>query len=319
MLSVVSGMAPKIFPELRGCVLLLNSAEDLLEMAATWSECRISGSVFGINDCWAMRTGHAHVSNDGESIVCKHTPPGEFATFCMPLISQGKSMGVVHFQSNGKREMQDTLLLLANMFAEQVGLSIANLRLRKALRDQSIRDPLTGLFNRRYLEETLEREVRRAVRASQPLSVIMLDLDHFKKFNDTYGHEAGDMVLRETAASLTRSVRAEDIVCRYGGEEFVIILPTADLDSAHLRAERIRSSCRGLTVVYQGRSVGIITASLGVAALPMHGSTPGQLLDAADAALYRAKEEGRDRVLDAISEDSASSDYADYGVSITPS
>ena len=156
MLSVVSGMAPKIFPELRGCVLLLNSAEDLLEMAASWSECRISGSVFGINDCWAMRTGHAHVSNDGESIVCKHTPPGEFATFCMPLISQGKSMGVVHFQSNGKREMQDTLLLLANMFAEQVGLSIANLRLRKALRDQSIRDPLTGLFNRRYLEETLE-------------------------------------------------------------------------------------------------------------------------------------------------------------------
>jgi diguanylate cyclase (GGDEF)-like protein/PAS domain S-box-containing protein len=305
MLSVVAGMAPKTFPQLRGCVLLLNAAQDSLEVASSWSECRIPRPVFAVSECWAMRTGHMHMNQDGDSIVaCKHVHPGETDCFCLPLISQGKYLGVVHFQAQVAGVLREPLLVSASMFAEQVGLSISNLRLREALRSQSIRDPLTGLFNRRYLEETLEREARRAARAAQSLSVIMLDLDHFKKFNDSYGHDAGDTVLRETAASLTRSVRGEDIVCRYGGEEFVIILPTADLESAHMRAEKIRCNCRELTVVHQGRSVGLITASLGVAALPLHGATPAELLDAADAALYRAKEQGRDRVIDAVSDTS---------------
>jgi diguanylate cyclase (GGDEF)-like protein len=186
---------------------------------------------------------------------------------------------------------------MANMFAEQLGLSVANLRLREALRNQSIRDPLTGLFNRRFLEETLEREIRRAVRSEQALGLLMLDLDHFKKFNDTYGHEAGDSVLRETALFLAKSVRAEDIVCRFGGEEFVVILPLADLHATQARAERIRSKLRDLTVMHQGRSLGMITASLGVSALPDHGTARSALLEAADAALYRAKREGRDRVV----------------------
>ena len=182
------------------------------------------------------------------------------------------------------------------MFAEQVGLSVANIRLRDALRNQSIRDPLTGLYNRRYLEETMERETRRAVRSSQGLGVLMLDLDHFKKFNDTYGHEAGDLVLRETAGFLLKSVRAEDIVCRFGGEEFVVILPLAELKITQARAERIRSRLRELSVVHQGQSLGVITVSVGVAELPQHGATAKELLEAADAALYRAKKEGRDRV-----------------------
>jgi len=186
---------------------------------------------------------------------------------------------------------------MANMFAEQLGLSVANLRLREALRDQSVRDALTGLFNRRYLEETLEREIRRAVRSEHVLGVLMLDLDRFKKFNDTFGHEAGDTVLRETAAFLRRSVRSEDIVCRFGGEEFVIILPLADLKATQARAERIRSKLRELTILHQGKAVGMVTVSVGVAELPQHGTTPKTLLEAADAALYRAKREGRDRVV----------------------
>jgi diguanylate cyclase (GGDEF)-like protein len=155
------------------------------------------------------------------------------------------------------------------------------------------------LYNRRYLTEMMEREIRRAVRAEQSLGVLMLDLDHFKKFNDTYGHDAGDTVLRTAASLLSKSIRVEDILCRFGGEEFVIILPTADLISAHARAERIRSKLRELTVLHQGQSLGMITVSVGVAALPEHGVAPQQLLDAADAALYRAKREGRDRVVDA--------------------
>jgi diguanylate cyclase (GGDEF)-like protein len=187
-------------------------------------------------------------------------------------------------------------MLVAGTFAEQVGLSVSNLRLREALRNQSIRDPLTSLFNRRYLEEMMERETRRAVRAEYGLGVLMLDLDRFKTFNDTYGHDAGDTVLREAAAFLLKSVRAEDIVCRFGGEEFVIILPMADLKATYARAERIRSKVREMTVLHHGQSVGMITVSIGVAALPGHGTAPKGLLEAADAALYRAKREGRDRV-----------------------
>jgi diguanylate cyclase (GGDEF)-like protein len=164
------------------------------------------------------------------------------------------------------------------------------------LRSQSIRDPLTGLYNRRYLEEMLERETRRAVRAEHGLGVLMLDLDHFKSFNDTYGHDAGDTVLRETAAFLLKSVRAEDIVCRFGGEEFIVILPLADLSVTQARAERIRSKIRELQVLHQGLSLGMVTVSVGVAELPQHGTSPKVLIEAADAALYRAKKAGRDRV-----------------------
>ncbi len=296
--AVVSGMAPKIFPELRGAVLLLNSSRDLLEVAMSWSDCQLPASTFVPEDCWALRTGHVHMVATGDSTAeCRHVVSGPGAYACLPLMSQGGAIGVVHFQVIDSGALSEAAMLMANMFAEQVGLSVANLRLREALRDQSIRDALTGLFNRRYLEETLEREIRRAVRSEQVLGVLMLDLDHFKKFNDTFGHEAGDTVLRETAAFLTRSVRSEDIVCRFGGEEFVIILPLADIQATQARAERIRSKLRELTILHQGKTVGMVTVSVGVAELPQHGTTPKTLLEAADAALYRAKREGRDRVV----------------------
>ncbi|HZC22810.1 MAG TPA: diguanylate cyclase [Candidatus Binatia bacterium] len=296
--AVVGGMAPKIFPELRGAVLMLNSSHDQLDVAASWSDCCLPATTFVPGDCWALRLGHAHIVATGDSTaVCRHLVAGQEAYACLPLISQGGAIGVVHFQTIGAGTLSEAVILMANMFAEQVGLSVANLRLREALRDQSIRDPLTGLYNRRYLEETLEREIRRAVRSENLLGVLMLDLDHFKKFNDTYGHDAGDTVLRETAAFLGRSVRAEDIVCRFGGEEFVIILPLADIQTTQARAERIRSKLRELAILHQGKAVGLVTVSVGVAELPQHGTTPKTLLEAADAALYVAKREGRDRVV----------------------
>jgi len=296
--AVVSGMAQKIFPDFAGAVLLFNSSRDALEVAASWAGCQLVGSVFGPLDCWALRTGHLHLVTAGDHTAeCRHAGSIAYAYFCLPLLSQGEAIGIVHFQCNANAELPESILVLASTFADQVGLSVSNLRLREALRSQSIRDPLTGLFNRRYLEETLEREIRRAVRSEQSLGVLMLDLDHFKTFNDTYGHDAGDTVLREAASFLTKSVRAEDIVCRFGGEEFVIILPMADLKATQARAERIRSKLRELVVLHQGQSVGLVTVSLGVAALPDHGTSPRVLIDAADAALYRAKREGRDRVM----------------------
>jgi len=296
--AVVAGMAPKIFSELRGTVLLFNHSRDVLEVVASWSDCVLPASVFAPQDCWALRTGHMHrVSAGDHTAVCKHIGNIDAPYFCLPLISHGEAIGILHFQCIGSVEPPESELLVAGTFGEQIGLSVANLRLREALRSQSIRDPLTGLFNRRYLEEMMERETRRAVRAECGLGVILFDLDHFKNFNDTYGHDAGDTVLRETASFLIKSVRAEDIVCRYGGEEFVIILPMADLKATAARAERIRTRLREMTVLHQGQSVGIITVSVGVAALPDHGTAPKALLETADAALYRAKREGRDRVV----------------------
>ncbi len=142
----------------------------------------------------------------------------------------------------------------------------------------------------------LEREVRRAARAAQSLGVLMIDLDHFKNFNDTYGHDAGDAVLRETGLSLSRGIRAEDFVCRFGGEEFVVILPTANLEAACARAERLRLKMKELTILHHGRSMGMLTVSIGVAVFPEHGLSPKELMAAADAALYEAKRGGRDQV-----------------------
>jgi diguanylate cyclase (GGDEF)-like protein len=229
---------------------------------------------------------------------CAHAEGVKNTYLCAPILAQGETLGVVHFQATDDTPQMDASeLSFKTTFAAQVGLSLANIRLREALRTQSVRDALTGLYNRRYLEETLEREVRRAARAAQSLGFLMIDLDHFKNFNDTYGHEAGDAVLRETALFLAKGIRAEDFVCRFGGEEFVVILPTADLESSRARAERLRLKMRELTILYQGKSLGMVTISVGVAVFPEHGTSPKELMAAADAALYEAKRGGRDKVV----------------------
>jgi diguanylate cyclase (GGDEF)-like protein/PAS domain S-box-containing protein len=295
--SVVAGMAPRIFPDFRGAVLLFNSSRKMLELAVKWGDCALPADVFEPQDCWALRTGHLHYVSAGDPTApCAHVAADRASYLCIPLLSQGEAIGILHFQFTQSEELADSEKSLATTFADQIALSVANLRLREALRNQSIRDPLTGLYNRRYLEEMMERETRRAVRAEHGLGILMLDLDHFKRYNDTYGHDAGDTVLRETASFLVKSVRAEDIVCRFGGEEFVIILPMADLRAAHARAERIRLKIRELSAMHQGESMGVITVSIGVAELPDHGTTAKELVGAADAALYRAKHNGRDRV-----------------------
>ena len=296
--SVVAVMAPKIFPELRGAMLLFSPSRETLEVTETWAECVIPLNSIAPQDCWASRTGHAHVVRVGDqSVKCRHAADLQSSYFCLPLLAHGDAIGVLHFQTVSPDGISDAVLLVARAFAEQAGLSVANIRLREALRDQSIRDPLTGIYNRRYLEEIMERETRRAIRTEHGLGLLMMDLDHFKKFNDTFGHEAGDTVLRETAAFLLKSVRAEDIVCRFGGEEFVVILPMASLPVTEARAERIRSKLSELVITHRGQSLGTLTVSMGVAELPQHGTCTRELLEAADAALYRAKREGRDRVM----------------------
>jgi len=292
------GFAPRIFPSRRGAVALFNPSHNVVEVAGQWDDCQLPVTSFEPESCWALRTGHPHLVLASDTTArCGHAAGVESTYLCVPILAQGEALGILHIQATDQDpSLGEAELSFKTTFAAQVGLSVANIRLREALRAQSTKDPLTGLYNRRYLQEMLDREIRRAIRSEQALGILMLDLDHFKKFNDTFGHEAGDAVLRETGSFLVRSIRAEDFVCRYGGEEFVVVLPTADLRAAEARAQRIRAKLRDLVIMHNGRSLGLITASIGVAALPHHGTSEKELLQAADAALYRAKREGRDRV-----------------------
>lgn len=299
VMAAALGFAPKIFPTVRGAVALLNASRSLAEVIGSWTDCHLSAMDFEPTACWALRTGHSHLVVAGDSTApCTHAAGVKNTYLCIPILAQGETLGILHTQATDETpNLEASELSFKTTFAGQVGLSIANIRLREALRTQSVRDALTGLYNRRYLEEVLEREIRRAGRAAQSLGILMIDLDHFKNFNDSYGHDAGDVVLRETGACLTKGVRAEDFVCRFGGEEFVVILPTADTESSRARAERLRSKMRELTISHQGKSLGMVTISVGVATFPQHGTSPKEIMAAADAALYEAKRGGRDQVV----------------------
>lgn len=282
-----------------GAVYLTSPSRDVIESVASWGTTAAVVPVFDPADCWALRRGQLHhFGNTPTDIPCRHLPePPPGASLCIPLVAQGDAIGVLFLVADGvPSQLSEQAVRLARVIGDQIALAIANLRLRETLRDQSIRDALTGLYNRRYLEETLDREIRRAERSNQPLSVVMFDIDLFKHFNDTFGHDAGDLLLREIGSMLRTWSRHEDIACRYGGDEFVITLPGATLMDARRRAEEIVEASRHLDVRYRGKPVGSVTLSLGVVVHPTHGTTMEALIRAADAALYRAKQHGRARI-----------------------
>jgi diguanylate cyclase (GGDEF)-like protein len=218
-------------------------------------------------------------------------------------MAKGEVLGLLHI--GVKHDAKDPERLVeefketSGVLSELLSLSIANIKLRETLSNQSIRDPLTGLFNRRYMEETLRLELLKSIRKGTGLGIIMADIDHFKEFNDSHGHGAGDTLLVLLSAFLTKKMRASDVICRYGGEEFLILLPETSLEDAVKRAENIREEIKTLIVEYRGQVLGNVTLSLGVSAYPDHGAESEHLLMTADAALYRAKNEGRDRVVSA--------------------
>jgi diguanylate cyclase (GGDEF)-like protein len=182
-----------------------------------------------------------------------------------------------------------------------VALSLASLLLRETLRAQSIRDPLTGLFNRRFLEQALDRELQRAKRRNNSLVVVFLDLDHFKRFNDSYGHDAGDAVLRSMADLFQKHFRGEDVVCRYGGEEFAFILPESSKKDAAKRVEELRQVAVSHRVTFKEQILDFVTFSVGIAAYPENGSAAEELLHTADNCLYESKARGRNCITVATS------------------
>jgi diguanylate cyclase (GGDEF)-like protein len=301
---VVGRFGGQFFPRESGAVFITSASRNLVEARAMWGAFDVDSAMFKPEDCWALRRGRAHVVDDtGSGLLCQHLPGAlPSAYLCIPLMAQGESLGILYLSvSVGSDEpgagWTETKQGLTQTIAEQLGLAVANLKLRDTLKNQSIRDPLTGIFNRRYMEETLERELRRAERSRHFVGVMMVDLDHFKEFNDTYGHEAGDVLLRDLGRLLRSNMRGEDVACRYGGDEFVLILPEASPEATLRRGEQLREALKRLHVSHRGQLIGGVSMSVGIACFPDHGATGEALLHAADTALYAAKNGGRDRVI----------------------
>ncbi|HEU4437192.1 MAG TPA: diguanylate cyclase, partial [candidate division Zixibacteria bacterium] len=300
---VITPSLQKLFPNEPGALCIMNPSRRSVEAVAVWGEPLLGESSFEPENCWALRRGRAHVvGNTDTEVVCQHLSHPLWGGYvCMPMMAHGEALGLLHLQNGPdvsnfspeeRQERMEILKRLAFVTGEQVALNLANLKLRETLSNRSIRDPLTGLFNRRYLEESLERELFRAQRSRQPLGTLMLDLDHFKDFNDTFGHKTGDELLKQMGEFLLTNTRGEDIACRYGGDEFTLILPGANLEVARRRAEELKEIAKGLDGPY-GR---YLTLSIGIAIFPEHGTTKEELLRSADSALYRAKKEGGNRL-----------------------
>jgi diguanylate cyclase (GGDEF)-like protein len=284
-------------------MFLLDATRARSESAASWASPQGLEEVFSPNDCQAVRRGHLYyVADSARQANCRHfagEPPGAYV--CVPMIAQNEVIGTLHFQSSPASPQSwrctDDDIGLINSVAEHAALAIANVGLRERLHEQAMRDKLTGLYNRHYVQEWFGLELRRAQRHNRPVAALMLDIDHFKRFNDTFGHEAGDMVLGELAGVLGRIARKSDVASRYGGEEFLLLLPECPLDAAIRKAEQLREEVERLQVKYRGSKVGVITISIGIAAFPDHADDAGALLRCADDALYLAKRGGRNRVV----------------------
>lgn len=317
--NVITQMMPQLFPCASGMIYVFNASGNFLECAMSWQNLNDANAINanainpnanaanGIaapeqlqpDDCWALRCGQKHRYERGEaSVACEHlSEPLPAVALCVPLLAQGSVLGLLHLRDQNQVSLDHSDRLLVLACAEQIGLAISNLQLRETLRQQSIRDPLTNLYNRRYLEESLNHELLRAARSRQSVGVIMMDIDFFKRFNDTHGHGAGDVLLQAVAQCLQSGTRGGDIACRYGGEELTVIMPDATHAQTAARAEELRCAIGRTRIEYHGQMLGPVTISAGVACFPEDAREADDLLKIADAALYSAKTSGRNRVV----------------------
>jgi diguanylate cyclase (GGDEF)-like protein/PAS domain S-box-containing protein len=297
--QIIANLSNQLFPQTTGALYLLNPTRTSVSAVASWGELPAAEQTFAPNDCWGLRHGRTHpLSEDQGGLQCLHlSEPLPAVSYCLPVQIQGEILGILHIRSQHKEDLDATKFQLAYTVVDHTGMALSNLNLRAALREQSIRDPITGLYNRRYMEEALKQHLSRVTRHLHPLGIVMIDIDHFKNFNDLHGHAAGDQILRELGKFLQSHVRGEDTACRYGGEEFILIMPDVFLEAVKNRAEQLRRAANELRVEDAGQLYAGITLSMGVALYPVHGRTIENVLRAADSALYRAKQEGRDRVV----------------------
>lgn len=301
--TVVLQSASALFPGYAGAIYLLHDSDSYLECLGQWGGEGAPRPIFAPEDCWAVRRGRPHLNRPGEDLGCAHinaSTSGRRASICSPFLAQGQALGLLVLEETEDTSAIDTLesrLPLITSLCEQTGLGLFSIKLRAELSAQSNQDALTGLYNRRFLDSAFPRELARARRLNSPLSLLMLDVDYFKRINDTYGHDAGDAALKALGEMLDGLLRESDVACRYGGEEFSLLLPDTDHESALQCARRILEATRELRLVANGHDLGRITLSIGMAVYPQHASSAEEFRKMADTCLYEAKNSGRDRIV----------------------
>ncbi|KQN01790.1 diguanylate cyclase [Sphingomonas sp. Leaf230] len=290
--QIVRVFVPQVLPDIPGALYAHNNSRNCLAPVASWGGITVPIEGFAPERCWALRRGQSHsVEDPSREIVCGHVAENE-VYHCEPLLAGGEVIGVLYLQGRIGAENRFRM----NVLTENIASALVNHRLQRSLREQTIRDPLTSLFNRRYMEETLKLEIARSLRAGSPLSLVMCDIDHFKRFNDEFGHDAGDSVLQMVAAEMRSRFRDGDVICRFGGEEFTIIAPGTTAEALAGRVETVRRAIAELAVRHGNRTLGSTSMSFGIAtwsdAMDRDGAT---LIQAADMALYQSKRDGRNR------------------------
>jgi diguanylate cyclase (GGDEF)-like protein len=300
--AVVARSCERLFPGVGGAFSILRTSPERYQTVRSWGDVPPGESVFASSECWGLRLGRPHLSDDGEP-RCRHLvhPSQEGAParscLCVPLLGRGQELGVLHLFPVAGAGLDAPARQLAKTVSCQISISIANLRLRDELRDLSVRDPVTGLFHKRYLEETLTRELARITWSGAPLGLVQIEVDHFATYNDQHGHDAGDAVLQAVAEVLLRSSRPSDVACRYGAEQFTLLLPDAPPGVVASRAEELRCRIEDLRIRHRGQKLPGITISCGVATAPENAIEGEPLLRAAHEALREAERCGRNAVI----------------------
>ncbi|MEG1121942.1 MAG: diguanylate cyclase [Citrobacter sp.] len=296
VINVAQLFAPNIAPGVAGRLYILDRDPWQMRCVAKWLSPQGKADAFHPDECWAVRRGQSHPPVHGEpDIACYHLPEScQDHTLCVPLIAQGEAIGLLSFQNLSDDTAPSRAYL--ELMAEALGLALANQRLRDALLEKALYDPLTGLRNRHHLDDSLRTQMGQAIHNHEPISCLMIDIDHFKDINDRFGHEAGDGVIKGVAAIIQRAVRDSGMAFRYGGEEFLVLLSGMGEEEANYVATDIYNGVHELTLRFGASDISHIDVSIGVASYPQHAQSDN-LLRAADVALYRAKELGRSRIV----------------------
>lgn len=296
--AVLQATSLRLLPEFSGALYVFNNSRDRLDLSVSWSPPTCAVGEFAPADtlvpdnCWTLKRGKPHINDPRVGTLCCMHHAGEAATLELPMVARGTVYGLLMLASPEGHDKLRSVQRIGRALADSMSLALSNIALREKLRTQSLRDPLTGLYNRRYMEDALDRYLSMAERTGDATSVIMIDLDHFKRLNDEHGHAKGDAVLRDAAVQLVGALRPADVVSRYGGEELLVILPACPLNDAVLKAEILRSRIESLSDMH-----GVaVSASFGVAGVPETSTGKADLIPMADAALYAAKQAGRNCV-----------------------
>ena len=295
--EAILATAQRLLPEFGAALYVFNNSRDRLDLAGSWNtpdDFHVAATL-AIGNCWALKRGKPHINDPAsDTLRCNHHH-SQISTVEIPMMARGSVYGllVLAYGGDDAFERLKGIRRLGRALADSMSLAVSNIALREKLLTQSLRDPLTGLYNRRYMEDALERYLSLAERNGVATSVLMIDLDNFKLINDEHGHAKGDAVLRDVAAQIVGGLRPSDVVCRYGGEELMVILPSCPMEDAASKAEQLRARIESLSEMHQAQ----ISASIGIASVPTTSTSASDIVAHADAALFEAKRQGKNRVV----------------------